>query len=105
MKTKETKTINFCIDESIKVGDNVRFIDGSALTCEESNDNVYIVCDYPDLTNSPLTIKELVFKVKEIGINDKIATTIHDWCYLQDIIVSYNGVDFRTASKFVAKVN
>ena len=100
---KESYKFKEFIDFSIKIGDLVRLVDGSGLSCE--------FIDYPIIVNSyhilntTNTIEKLTGVV--VNVNQKYVTlnSTADTCYLQDIQISINGVLFRTASRFVKNVN
>lgn len=83
------------------VGSRVGLIDGSGLTCESIDKDVYIVFPYPELTGSEFALKELAFYVVEIGVANYAATSVVDTAYIQDIVVQYDGCKFRTCSQFV----
>lgn len=91
------------IDTNIKVGDKVRFRDGSALHCITHPDRSFIIHNpYEEVFGVPDPMWDLPFTVVETNVEDYIDTfEICNTAYLQDIVVEYNGVQFRTCSKFV----
>ena len=101
MKNKKSLKLESYIDKTIMVGSRVGLIDGSGLTCESIDKDVYIVFPYPELTGSEFALKELAFYVVEIGVANYAATSVVDTAYIQDIVVEYDGCKFRTCSQFV----
>lgn len=98
------KTLNLLsyINPAIEVGDTVRFKDGSSLSCPDHNDqDFYIVHAYPNFTGSSLNLKEMLGKVVETGVTDKIIVGAVDNAYVQDIAVQLGDAIFRTSSKMV----
>lgn len=104
MRSKESLKLEFHMNSLIEVGDHVKLTDGSGLTCELSESDVFIVFAYPELTKSVVILKELVFKVVEAGVTNYVATSVCKKAYIQDIVVEYNGCKFRTCSTFVKYV-
>ena len=102
MKKKSFK-IRKLINPSIKIGDVVKLVDGSGLTCDEIQYPI-IVRDYPDVLESTRRIENLIAIVVGIG-QEYVTNPSYDEVYLQDISITINGILFRTASQFVAKVN
>ena len=92
------------IDENINEGDRVLLIDGSGLTCDNSDESIYIVCSYKELTGSSLNLKDLVGTIKEINVDDYVCNSCSNTVYLQDIVVTIGDSDFRTCSQFLKKV-
>jgi len=103
---KATLTLSSHINLKIKLNDKVRLIDGSGLTHYDNNDidELYIVLSYPKITKSERHLKDLIFEVDEIGLKTNVCTG-YNCAYIQDIVVSFNGVKFRTCSAFVENVN
>lgn len=92
------------IDSSIKVGDFVKMIDGSALSCDKNNESeMFIVKAYPKLTGFQGTLKELNAEVVRVGITDNICMGVCGKVYLQDIEIRIGDTIFRTASRLVTK--
>lgn len=91
------------IDTNIKVGDKVIFRDGSALHCITHPDRSFIISSaYEEIFGVADPMRDLPFTVVETGVEDYIDTfEICNAAYLQDIVVEYNGVQFRTCSQFV----
>lgn len=91
------------INPDIKVGDKVRIKDGSALHCITYPDRSFIIHNpYEEVFGVPDPMWDLPFTVVEANVEDYIDTfEICNTAYLQDIVVEYNGVQFRTCSKFV----
>jgi hypothetical protein len=104
MKTSFTFTKH--IDNTIKVGDQVCFYDGSAISCDESitDDPMYIVFEYPELTGSSKILKEIIGIVSATGIKDRVCHVGNTGGYLQDCIVKLGNGYFRTCSQFVHKI-
>jgi hypothetical protein len=100
---KETYRLQRIINDDIKVGDLVKLIDGSALTCDKIERPI-IVRSYENVLGSVLDLKLLTFKVIRTNIDNAIVYGVLDICYLQDIEVEYNNVVFRTASSLVTKI-
>ena len=100
---KESFKIRNLINPSIKIGDVVKLLDGSGLTCDEIQYPI-IVRAYPDVLESTRRIENLIAVV--VGINQEYVTSpSFNEVYLQDISITINGILFRTASQFVVKVN
>ena len=100
---KESFKIKKLINPSIKIGDVVKLVDGSGLTCDKIQYPI-IIRAYPDVLESTRCIKNLIAIV--VGINQEYVTnSFYDQVYLQDISITINGILFRTASQFVVKVN
>ena len=98
-KLKQRKNSN------IKTGDFVKLIDGSGLSCEESNEPVYIVYPYLNLTGSYENLNDMVAEVLETDIaNYAMANGALGNGYVQDIKVRIGKAEFRTCSDFVAVV-
>jgi len=102
-----TATIKHYIDPTIKVGDIVRLIDGSALTHEEKK--CHIVFSYPKLTGIHKKLKFIDCIVLKVNITNKIAidpsfTRNTKIVYLQDIKIKCGNAVFRTSSGMVSKV-
>ena len=95
--------VNDYINPNIKTGDIVEIIDGSSLSLEGSNDDYYIVYNYPELGIFK-KLKECKFKVIATGVTDQInLSACEGQAYLQDIIIleiKSNNL-FRTSSKHV----
>lgn len=100
--------IKLLINPEIKVGDTVKLIDGSGLSLDPNQypnaKKLYIVHSYPEYGfHSPLKTYE--YKVIETGINDYVIEgALGKTAYLQDILITCNGVKLRTFSKSVVKV-
>jgi hypothetical protein len=96
-KIREWKTNNV-----FQIGDTVRIIDGSALSCDSYSSNDYgpvIVSAYPNITGSNSNLKDLEFTVKEVNVKDRIVSAaLENTYYLQDITIEYNNAIFRTTS-------
>lgn len=90
-------------EKNFKVGDTVRIIDGSALTCDKSETDIYIVFSYPELTGNDTELKQLDFKIKQLGINNHFCGGVGNKIYRQDALIEYNGVEFRTNSQALFK--
>jgi hypothetical protein len=106
MKNKKTYVLEKHVNEKIKVNDLVALIDGSGFTEFEFvnyTEDLYIITAYPKITNSNLILKELEFLVVETNVETNVCVG-HIAAYIQDIVISFNGVKFRTCSSFVKKV-
>jgi len=103
---KKTLTLSSHIDLKIKLNDKVRLIDGSGFTHYDYNDDgeLYIVLAYPKITKSEMKLKDLIFEVEEIGLKTNVCQG-YNCAYIQDIVISYNGIKFRTCSRFVKNIN
>lgn len=91
------------------MGDKVRLIDGSALSCvDDVNNEYYIIFAYPNKTGSTEILKNLEGTVVETGITDHVAISLTidpiSVIYLQDIVVQLGDATFRTASQLVEKI-
>lgn len=87
--------------KSILIGDKVRLIDGSSLTCEElPNKEVYIVCSYEG-TNSGKPLKELDAEVVETNIEGLYCEGAMGTLFKQDIKIKIGSLHFYTSSKHV----
>lgn len=104
MRDKKSRELIYLIDHSIKVGDKVRITDGSALTCDESDSDVYIVYAYPKLTGSIEKLKDIEGTVIATSINNRVCSGACDTIYLQDCIVQLGDAVFNTASGLLTKV-
>lgn len=100
---KRSFKIKKYINPEIMVGDKVRLTDGSALTCNKLEKDVYIANSYPELGIRG-RLKDYDATVKEVGVTDRFCPGAFGSGYLQDIVISINGVDFRTTSSCVTKV-
>lgn len=104
----QKSSIELCrhIDTDIKVGDKVRFCDGSGFSIKDINDTHYIVIAYPDIFDCDQIVKEIVFEVKEVGVENRIVSNgLNEWAYLQDIVLEApNGTIVYSCSKFVSKI-
>lgn len=106
MKEKGTYELRECVKDYIKKDDLVRLIDGSGFTpfsADEYREDLYIVLPYPKITKSELQLKELAFKVLETKVKTNVCVGYRS-AYIQDIIIEFNGVKFRTCSAFVEKL-
>lgn len=102
---KKSSTLKTYINPNIQLGDRVKLIDGSALSCDTHKEDLYIVFSYPALTGSESTIKDMEGIVVEINVQDRILNSRGlSMAYLQDIVVSLGKANFRTCSKFVMKI-
>lgn len=99
----KSKKIKRCINPDIKVGDIVRVWDGSGLSCDKSEEQIYIILPYFNLTGSSEALKYLDFTVTKTNQSDHIVLGVLDNCYLQDVAIEYNGVEFRCCSSFLTK--
>jgi len=88
---------------SIKVGDQVKIIDGSSLSCIGVKGDFYIVNQYPDETGSTKKLEDIVGTVLEVGITNFIVPG-YKTGYIQDARVSFGKAQFRTCSEFLIKV-
>lgn len=106
MEKKQFKLKSF-INESIMVGDYVRLIDGSGLSVDGYDEDVYIVYGYPDITMSEKKLSEISFKVEKTGIKEAGVLGVLEHVYVQDIELSIDGNvnTFRTCSGFVRLTN
>ena len=104
----ENKLKSF-INPNIKKGDIVRLIDGSGLSCDKFNEEIYIPLAYPQLTNSNEVLKDLDFEVIETKIKNRISKRYEiifsSISYVLDIKIKYNNLILRTCSNFVKKIN
>lgn len=98
------------INKDIKVGDKVKFTDGSSLSLKGHNDlsyyknnELYIIYAYPEITGVSDILKEIEGTVIETGITNVVCLS-DEWCYLQDCVIQLGKAQFRTASKHVIKV-
>jgi GTP-sensing pleiotropic transcriptional regulator CodY len=102
---KNTLTIKRYINPIIKIGDNVQFHDGSSISCDTIDTDIYIVNAYPKLTGMTINLQAITGKVVEVGIDDKVLLfSSCDLVFLQDIVVELGNSKFRTSSAFVHKV-
>ena len=105
--TKDDKVqVHFHVNDNIKIGDNVKLFDGSAVTyIEPTLETIYIVNAYSELTGTYDILKNIVGKVIEVNIRNKVVPSgIDDYMYGQDIVVQLGIGLFRTCSQFVALV-
>lgn len=104
MKKKITLTKH--INPSIRVGDKVRMVDGSAFSYSgKQTESLLITQSYPELTGLNANIKNIDATVLAVNINN-VATLSHviDAAYITDIKLSIGVGEFFTCSKFVEKV-
>ncbi len=96
------------INPDIQINDKVKLIDGSAFSLhevetDESNQEHFIVDSYPSFgLFKPL--EQYTCNVIATNLTDTVLLSFNKTAYLQDIIVSCEGVLFRTCSAFVKKV-
>lgn len=100
---KKSIKIRKFINKEVKVNDAVKLIDGSGLTSVDFENEVFIVCAYPELTKSHKNIEDLIFTVLQTNVTDYVCFYENSSSYLQDLLISVNGNKFRTCSKFVTK--
>ena len=93
------------IDKNIKVGDFVKFIDGSGFSIKDDViDYPVIVHRYPLVFGLDTIVKNIVFKVIKTGVNDRILASGCDYGYFQDIeLEAPNGTIVYSCSAFVKK--
>lgn len=102
---KQSFRIKKLINDEIQVGDIVRVVDGSSFSAESESQELFIVFEYPKLTNSELKIKDIDFEVVQKSVSDYVCSGACGTAYLQDLVISINGKKFRTASKLVRKLS
>ena len=102
---KKKITLKKHINPSIKVGDKVRMVDGSAFSYSgKQTESLFIVQSYPELTGLNAIIKDIDATVLAVNI-DNVATLWRDSsAYITDIKLSIGNGEFFTCSKFVEKV-
>lgn len=98
---KITLEINERINPKVKEGDIVRLIDGSGLSCVDSDSDFYIVYSYPEVTGINEQLKHIDAEVLKIGVEDRCVCGSGDWAYKQDIVIKIGSAKFRTCSGFV----
>lgn len=87
--------------KTIIVGDKVRLVDGSSLTCEQHPDiEHYIVFNYEG-TGSGKPLKELTAEVIETNIEGLYCEGVMNGLYKQDIKIKIGFLYFHTSSKHV----
>lgn len=101
---KKSFIIREYINTEIKVGDKVKFWDGSGISCDKSNKDIYIVIPYKELTRSGSKLMDIEGEVVEVGIKNRVISGSVDTAYLQDITVRLGSGLFRTCSKFVRPI-
>lgn len=101
---KKSIVVKTYIDPNINVGDSVVLIDGSGLSCIDSDEEIYIVFDYPELTGSDEELRNLKGVVTEVGITNYVLINGFNWGYVQDIVVKIGHSNFRTCSECVKKI-
>ena len=104
MKNQTLKVEKY-IDNSIKVGDFVKLIDGSGFTHATKKGTFYIINSYNDITGLPLNLQDIAAEVIECNINNHCCSGAFNTLYLQDIKVKIGNAEFRTASGFVEKLD
>lgn len=87
--------------KSLLIGDKVRLIDGSSLTCEQNPvKEHYIIYSYEGVgSNEPL--KELDAEVIETNIEGLYCEGVMDTLFKQDIKIKIGSLYFFTSSKHV----
>ena len=101
-------------DNTIKTGDTVKLIDGSALVNKDyPRDSFYIICKYPKLgiidaiKNTPATVIasniDNKFSLQDLNSFGYV-TDIPSFGYVTDILVEIGNTKFYTCSKFVEKI-
>jgi len=93
------------IDKNIKVGDFVKFIDGSGFSIKDATiDYPAIVYKYPLIFGLDTIVKNIAFKVIKTGVDDRIIASGYDHGYFQDIeLEAPNGIIVYSCSAFVKK--
>lgn len=87
--------------KTLLVGDKVRLIDGSSLTCEQHPDKEhYIVFNYEG-TGSGKPLKELDAEVIETNIEGLYCEGAMGTLFKQDIKIKIGSLHFYTSSKHV----
>lgn len=101
----KTVRISRHINPTIKKGDLVRLVDGSALTCCFNNEHHLIIKAYPSITGSNLLLKNMDAVVLMTGVQD-VGSYYKplDHVYIQDIIIQLGNARYRTCSRFVSLV-
>jgi len=86
--------------KQFNVGDKVRVYDGSSITSDSQKD-IYIVFDYPNLTGEKETLKELTAIVVETELEGLYCTGVLGNIYQQDIKIQIGYGSFYTSSAHV----
>jgi len=92
-------------DNTIKTGDTVKLIDGSALVNKDyPRDSFYITYKYPKLGIID-AIKNTPATVIASNIDNKFSLRgLNSFGYVTDILVEIGNTKFYTCSKFVEKI-
>jgi len=101
---KQTFTLKKHINSEIKAGDKIVVWDGSGFTpLDHTEEELYIVCSYPELTGIENKIQNIVGEVIYTGIQNNICMGCLGTVYQQDIVIQLGDGLFRTCSDFVRK--
>lgn len=102
---KKKITLKKHINPSIKVGDKVRMVDGSAFSYSgKQTESLFITQSYPELTGLGANIEDIDATVLAVNINSVATLWGNSSAYITDIKLSIGNGEFFTCSKFVEKV-
>lgn len=89
------------INPNLKVNDTVYFHDGSSFSIKGSvESNPTHIVDEATIFGLKSVIKDIPFKVKEIGIKDVVVLYTTS-VYQVDCLVEFNGIEVYTCSKML----
>jgi len=100
---KRSLQLKYCFNREIQVGDKVKFKDGSGISCDGFEKDIYIIFNYEELTGSISDLKDIEFTVVSTNVSDRVVPGVCGKAYVQDLeLVSPIGKTFRTPSGFVS---
>lgn len=97
-KVRELETKHFSL------GDKVKLIDGSSLTCYDQSRDVYIIHAYKDITGLNEILKYCTAEVIHNNISDLFAEGILGFIYKQDVCIKIGEGIFYTSSAHIVSV-
>lgn len=110
MSKDQSREAEWMVNDDIRPGDRVSLWDGSSFTLNHdihkdiAPKSYYIVDAYPELGIREI-LKHRTWTVVETNVINRCVLGVCNRVYMQDIVIECDGIQFRTASSMVKKLN